>query len=410
MPVNTNFQVPFIPQEGITSQILAAITMANEHHARQQQIALQQQAQPSEVALRTAQTGVAGATQKDIEQQIEQRKSQNEMLQRSMEYVFGAGGGGGKPSGEEGPHEQKPGLYSDIQETKKRLKLTPEENAQFDQALKSVQVGFLSNGKLDMAPVDKVIQEHMAAQNKKDTELHPTYRQEGNQWFQDMHTAEGKLAYSVPTPPPSEYLSHATEGVDYMRTVDANTGKVTITPIQTQHVTTPIMPGQPVPKPAMAGGGQPFELQGSGKKLSEAGQKMITGLTQATDLVTPAMNFLTGDKKPSNADWYKAVAKYKIGVDPGGEFANTFQAVGLLKAVATGPLLNGIRNPKIIKGIQDHLPEITDTPALVRSKLKDLVPFWKQAMDEVYKTEHVNPPAGVSNAASDYLKSIGVPH
>jgi hypothetical protein len=336
-----------------------------------------------------------------------------------MEYVFGAGAGGGQSTGEQGPTGQKPGLYSDIAETKKRLKLSDEESAQFDQALKSVQVGFLSTGKLDMAPVDKVIQGHMGTQEKKDTTLHPSYRQENGQWYQDMHTAEGKLAYSVPTPPPAEYLAHATEGVDYMRTVDAQTGKVTITPIQTQHVTQPILPGQPVPKPTMAGGGKPFELSGAGKKLSEAGQSMITGLTQATDLTQPAIDFLTGKAtradgtavpKPSNADWYKAVAQYKLHMDPGPEFTQAFQAIGFLRAQATGPLLHGIRNRTIIKGIQEHLPDITDSPALATQKMKDLQPFWKQAMDEVYKTENVARPAGLSDSASDYLKSIGVPH
>jgi hypothetical protein len=415
MPVNTNIQVPFIPQEGITSQVLAAIQMANEHHTHtiqqqqaQQQLQMQQEAQPSEIAQRQAQTGLAGAQTQEAQQNIEMQKIGLQMRQREMEYVFGAGGGGAQPTGEPGAAEQKNGLYSDLQDTKKRLKLSDQESAQFDQAMKSVQVGFLSNGKLDMAPVDKVIQDHQAAQNKKDTDLHPTLRQEGQQWFQDMHTAEGKLAYSVPVPPPSEYLSHSTEGVDYMRTVDANTGKVTITPITTEKVTKPIMPGQATPK--MAGNNQPFELAGAGKKLSESGQKMITGLTQATDLAVPAMKFLT-DTPPSLGDWYKAVLKYKAGADPGQEFANTFQAIGMLKAMATGPLLNGIRNPKIIKGIQDHLPEITDTPSLARDKLRDLIPFWKQAMQEVYKTENVKTPAeGMSGDASDYLKSIGVPH
>lgn len=63
MAVNTEIQVPFIPQQSITSSILNAIQLANEHHAQnqrlaqqQQQIQLAQQAQPSEIAQRQAQT------------------------------------------------------------------------------------------------------------------------------------------------------------------------------------------------------------------------------------------------------------------------------------------------------------------------------------------------------------------
>lgn len=43
MPTNVGFQVPFIPQEGITQQILAAIQLANQQHFQQQQIGVQQQ-------------------------------------------------------------------------------------------------------------------------------------------------------------------------------------------------------------------------------------------------------------------------------------------------------------------------------------------------------------------------------
>ncbi len=274
--------------------------------------------------------------------------------------------------------------------------------------MNSVKVGMVS-GKFDDKPLQEAIKDIQDRQGKKDTDLHPSFRQEGNQWFQDMHTADGKLAYSIPTPPPSQYLAHATEGVDYMRTVDANTGKVTITPIQTQKVETPILPGQKVPKPAMAGGGQPFELGGTGKKLSEAGQSMVTGLTQATDLIQPAMAFLS-KTPPSKLDWYSGVAKYKLGQNPGPELSNTFQAIGLARAIATGPLLHGIRNQRIVKGIQEHLPDLTDSPALALQKMKDLQPFWKQAMDEVYKMENVKSPSGVSDEASSYLQSIGVPH
>jgi hypothetical protein len=60
---NTNIQIPFVPQTGVTEQILAAIQSANELHARNQQFALQSQQNqiaqaglPSEIALRDAQT------------------------------------------------------------------------------------------------------------------------------------------------------------------------------------------------------------------------------------------------------------------------------------------------------------------------------------------------------------------
>ena len=43
MPVDTRINVPFLPQEGITSQILTAIQLANEQHRQQQQTGIQQQ-------------------------------------------------------------------------------------------------------------------------------------------------------------------------------------------------------------------------------------------------------------------------------------------------------------------------------------------------------------------------------
>lgn len=43
MPTNVNYQVPFLPQEGITAQILHALQLANEHHVAQQQLGIQQQ-------------------------------------------------------------------------------------------------------------------------------------------------------------------------------------------------------------------------------------------------------------------------------------------------------------------------------------------------------------------------------
>lgn len=410
MPINTNINVPFIPQEGITAQILQAMQLANEHHAQQQQFGIQQQQANTQQQSVQQQAPLIGAQTDEARQNIESQKTALDIRKREMEYVFGAGGGGGQASGASGPVDQKPGLLADIGDTKSRLGLKDEEGAAFDQAVRNVQVGFLSSGKLDMSPVDKVIEEHLARQSKVDTDLRPTFRNEGNQWYQDMHTSDGKLAYSIPVPPPSEYLSHSTEGTDYMRTVDAQTGKVTITPISTQRVETPLLPGQAPSKaktgtPGKTGGS--FELPGAGKKLSEAGQSMITGLTEATDFTKPAMDFLS-KTPPSLADWYSAVAKYKLGGNPGGEFANTFQAIGMARAIATGPLLHGIRNQAIIRGIQEHLPDITDSPSLALQKMKDLQPFWKQAMDEVYKTENVTAPkSSADDLANEYLKGLG---
>lgn len=63
MPVDTRINIPFNPQEGITSQILTAIQLANEQHRaqqqlgiQQQQLGIQQQQAQSEIAQRGAET------------------------------------------------------------------------------------------------------------------------------------------------------------------------------------------------------------------------------------------------------------------------------------------------------------------------------------------------------------------
>jgi len=428
MPVNTDIRIPFIPQEGITSQILQAIQLANEHHHQGRQEQLQQQQLQQQGPLTQAQTGLVGAqtgqaqaNTADIQQQIEQRKIENDIRKRAMEYVFGAGTGGGSSpelEGQPGAASQKPGLISDLSDLKKGLGVkegTPDA-AQLDSAAKSMRLGMIQ-GKFDDSKLQEAVKDIQDRQGKKDTDLSPTYRMEGNQWFKDMHTADGKLAYSVPTVPPADYLAHHTEGTDYMRAVDAQTGKVTITPISTDKITTPILPGQPTPKAAAVGApagvtpgpGGSFELPGGGRKLTEAGQSMVTGLSQATDLLQPAIEFLS--KKPPNwVDWQKARIGYAAGINPSDpELANVFQAIGLARSIATGPLLHGIRNRSIVQGIQQHLPDTSDSPALALQKMKDLLPFWKQAMAEVYKTENIkNPEANLSPGASKYLQSIGV--
>lgn len=63
MAVNTNINVPFNPQEGITGQILTAIQLANEEHYRQQQL-LQQ------APLVQAQTAASRATTAETQQKV----------------------------------------------------------------------------------------------------------------------------------------------------------------------------------------------------------------------------------------------------------------------------------------------------------------------------------------------------
>lgn len=76
MPVETRINIPFIPQEGTTNSILQAIQLANEHHIQQQQLALQQQALPSEIAQRQAQTGLTTAQAGAIPSEIALRGAQ----------------------------------------------------------------------------------------------------------------------------------------------------------------------------------------------------------------------------------------------------------------------------------------------------------------------------------------------
>jgi hypothetical protein len=57
MPVETRINIPFIPQEGITANILSAIQLANEHQRAQQQAMLGQQQLAQQAPLVQAQTG-----------------------------------------------------------------------------------------------------------------------------------------------------------------------------------------------------------------------------------------------------------------------------------------------------------------------------------------------------------------
>jgi hypothetical protein len=81
VPVETRISTPFIPQEGVTQQILSAVQLANEHHAQQQQLAMQQQALPSEIAAREAgiqQTAAQAQEQQALAQEAQQRTSAGE--------------------------------------------------------------------------------------------------------------------------------------------------------------------------------------------------------------------------------------------------------------------------------------------------------------------------------------------
>jgi hypothetical protein len=74
-----------LPQTGITQEILAGIQLANEQHAAnqrnliaQQQTALQQQAQPSEIALRGAQAAQAQAEVQAIPRRLDLMQKEQE--------------------------------------------------------------------------------------------------------------------------------------------------------------------------------------------------------------------------------------------------------------------------------------------------------------------------------------------
>jgi hypothetical protein len=100
MPVETRINIPFIPQEGITNQILQAITLANESHARQQQLGIQQQqvgveqaGLPSLIAQRQAETEAIpqrlALSQKQLEAETELRRATLAAEQAFREGMMG---------------------------------------------------------------------------------------------------------------------------------------------------------------------------------------------------------------------------------------------------------------------------------------------------------------------------------
>lgn len=94
MPVDTRINIPFIPQEGITAQILSAIQMANEQHFHQQQIGLQQQQTgiqqqqantaaskaPSEIEEAKARTGLYGVQAQHQQVQLDNMRRTQQMF------------------------------------------------------------------------------------------------------------------------------------------------------------------------------------------------------------------------------------------------------------------------------------------------------------------------------------------
>jgi hypothetical protein len=71
MPVDTRINVPFIPQEGITSQILNAMQLANEHHQQQQQLAIQQQQANTQQQAAQSESQFRAAQGKEIQANLE---------------------------------------------------------------------------------------------------------------------------------------------------------------------------------------------------------------------------------------------------------------------------------------------------------------------------------------------------
>lgn len=69
MAVDTRINIPFIPQEGITGQILSAMQMANEHHIQNQKLALQQQQLQQQAPLVQSETGLNTAKAGDVQAQ-----------------------------------------------------------------------------------------------------------------------------------------------------------------------------------------------------------------------------------------------------------------------------------------------------------------------------------------------------
>ena len=69
---------------------------------------------------------------------------------------------------------------------------------------------------------------------------------------------------------------------------------------------------------------------------------------------------------------------YNAGKELNPKVSRYIQLANLLQLEATGPLLNGSRNPKIWEKIQRHLPGPADEPKLALSKLRDARDLYRQ--------------------------------
>jgi hypothetical protein len=86
-------------------------------------------------------------------------------------------------------------------------------------------------------------------------------------------------------------------------------------------------------------------------------------------------------------------AEYSMGLDPGDPvYRELLPLIANLKVMATSPYLHGVRNMQYIQQIQSHLPSVTDSPALIRSKLAQMEPTLKSLVNAVHETEGNGPP------------------
>lgn len=79
MAVNTNIQIPFIPQTGVTGEILAAIQQANQEHIQRMTLANQQALIPSQVQKNVGEAaqaqGAAGVSQAQVQAGLPQAQA-----------------------------------------------------------------------------------------------------------------------------------------------------------------------------------------------------------------------------------------------------------------------------------------------------------------------------------------------
>lgn len=100
MPVDTRINIPFIPQEGITGQILQAIQLANEEHVHNQQQAFQQQQLAQQAPLVEAQTEEAKSRSGFYGSQAAKNQLDVDRM-KAVQQLFAAGpGGSAQPQGQ----------------------------------------------------------------------------------------------------------------------------------------------------------------------------------------------------------------------------------------------------------------------------------------------------------------------